>query len=125
MVVNKIWSFGDSSSRVEVFDVNTTTMRFKIKNQKIREKVIKRGMLTIVGVPMIVKKWTTKTEEEKQEEEAIPMWVHLRKVPLQMFSWEVLSFMASMVGHPIHLHPETLACSNFEEAKIFVNVDIS
>lgn len=112
MVVNKIWSYGDSTSRVELFDVNATTMRFKIKSQKIREKVLKRGMWNIAGVPMILKKWTPKTEEEKQEEEVIPMWVHLRKVPLHMFSWKALSLT-------------TLACSNFEEAKIFVSVDVS
>lgn len=125
MVVNKIWSYGDSTNKVEVYDVNATTMRFKIRNPKIREKVLRRGMWNIVGVPMIVKKWTPKTEEEKQEEETIPMWVHLRKVPLQMFSWEALSFMTSTVGSPVHLHPETIACSNFEEAKVFVNVDVS
>lgn len=73
MVVNKIWCYGDLKSKVEVFDVNPTTMRFKITNQKAREKVIKRGMWNIAGVPMVVQKWTPKTEEEKQEEEAIPM----------------------------------------------------
>lgn len=125
MAVNKIWKYGDPTAKVEVYDVNATTMRFKIQSQKIRDKVIKRGMWNIAGVPMIVKKWTPKTEEEKQEEEAIPMWVHLRKVPLNMFSWEALSFMTSTVGYPVHLHPETLACSNFEEAKVFVNVDVS
>ncbi|KAL0713652.1 hypothetical protein Bca4012_020630 [Brassica carinata] len=125
MVVNKIWSYVDSTSKVEVFYVNATMMRFKIKNQKIREKILKRGMWNIAGVPMIVRKWTLKTEEEKQEEEVIPMWVHLRKVPLYIFSWEALSFMTSTVGFPVHLHPDTLACSNFEEAKIFVNVDVS
>lgn len=86
MVVNKIWSYGDSNSKVEVFDVDAKTMRFKISNPKAREKVIRRGMWYIAGVPMVVKKWTPKFEEEKQEEEAIPMWVHLRKIPLHTFS---------------------------------------
>lgn len=112
MVVNKIWNYEDPTSKVEVYDVNATTMRFKSKSQKVREKIINRGMWNISGVSMIVKKWTPKTEEEKQEEEAIPMWVHLRKVPLNMFSWEALSFMTSTVRSPVHLHPETLACSN-------------
>ena len=124
MVVNKIWSYGDTSSKVEVYDVNAKTMRFKIANQKAREKVIKRGMWNIAGVPMVVKKWTPKAEEDKQEEEAIPMWVHLRKIPLNMFSWEALSFMTSTVDFPVRLHPETMSCSNFEEAKVFVNVDV-
>ena len=53
------------------------------------------------------------------------MWVHLRKIPLSTFSWEALSFMTSTMGYPVGLHPETIACSNFEEAKVFVKVDIT
>ncbi|XP_013739516.1 uncharacterized protein LOC106442368 [Brassica napus] len=108
MVVNKIWSYGDTASKVEVYDVDARTMRFKVSNSKAREKVIKRGMWNIAGVPMVVKKWTPKAEEEKQEDEAVPMWVHLRKIPLSTFSWEALSFMMSTAGHPIRLHPETI-----------------
>lgn len=125
MVVNKIWRYGELASSVDVFEVNATTMRFRISNSKAREKVLKRGMWNIVGVPMVVTKWTPKSEEEKQEENEIPMWVHLRKVPLHMYSWQGISFMTSTVGLPDKLHPETLACTNLEVAKVFVNVDIS
>lgn len=125
MVVNKIWNYGELNAKVEVYDVDAKTMRFKISNVKAREKVIRRGMWNIAGVPMIVKKWTPKAEEEMQEEESIPMWVHLRKVPIHAFSWEALSFITSTVGYPVRLHPETIACSNFEEAKVFVKVDVS
>ena len=125
MVLNKIWKYGDDSAKVEVFEVNATTMRFRLSNPRSREKILKRGMWNIVGVPMVVTKWTPRTEEEKQKEEAIPMWVHLQRVPLHMFSWEGLSFITSAVGSPVKLHPETLACSNFEVAKVFVNVDVS
>ena len=66
---------------------------------------------------MVVTKWTPQTEEEKREKNVIPMWVHLRKVPLHMYSWEGLSFMTSTVGFPDRLLPETLACTNLEVAK--------
>lgn len=33
--------------------------------------------------------------------------------------------MTSKVGYPVRLHLETAVCSNFEEAKIFVKVDVS
>lgn len=33
--------------------------------------------------------------------------------------------MTSVVGIPDHLHQDTIACSNFEEAKVFVKVDVS
>lgn len=125
MVLNKIWSYGDTSTKIEVYEVNATTMRFRISNPKAREKVLKRGMWNIAGVPMVVSKWAPKTEEEKQEETVIPMWVHLRNVPLHMYSWEGLSFFTSTVGYPVRLHPETIACTNLEVAKVFVNVDVS
>lgn len=125
MVVNKIWSYGDPSLKVEVYDVDAKTMRFKIPNQKAREKVIRRGVWNVAGVPMIVKKWSPTAEEEKQEEEAIPMWVHWRNIPLNTFSWEALSFMTNAVGHPVRLHPDTISYSDFEEAKVFVKVDVS
>lgn len=74
---------------------------------------------------MIVSKWSPDTEGEDQKEEAIPMWVHLENVPLHMYSWEGLSFITSTVGFPVKPHPETTACTNLNEAKIFVRVDVS
>lgn len=53
------------------------------------------------------------------------MWIHLTKVPLHMFSWEGLSLLANPVGFPVKLHPEALACSSFDVAKIFVKVDVT
>lgn len=125
MILNKIWSYGDPSSKTEVFEVNSNMMRFKVRNPKSREHILRRGMWNIAGVPMVVTKWTPKSEEEKQEEDSIPMWVHVKKVPLHMFSWEGLSFVTSPVGFPVRLHPETLACSSFEVAKVFVKVHVT
>lgn len=123
MVLNKIWKYGDLSAKVEVFEVDDTTMRFKVSDAKAREKILKRGMWNIIGVPMVVKKWTPRAEEEEKEDESIPMWIHLTKVPMHMFSWEGLSLLSSPVGFPVKLHPETLACTSFEVAKVFVKVD--
>lgn len=105
MVLNKIWRYGDPSTKVEVYEVNATTMRFKVSSHKAREKILRRGMWNIVGVPKIVSKLSPKVEDEKQEEEAILMWVHLEKVSLHIYSWEGLSFVTSPVGLPVKLHP--------------------
>lgn len=42
-----------------------------------------------------------------------------------MFMWSGLSFHASPVGEPKRLHPDTELVTNFEEAKIFVEADLS
>lgn len=74
---------------------------------------------------MLVTRWSLKLKGEEQEDEAIPMWVHLEKVPLHMYSWEGFSFITSPVGVPVKLHQETIACTNLEEAKVYVRVDTS
>ncbi|KAL0823404.1 hypothetical protein Bca101_047081 [Brassica carinata] len=125
MVLNKIWKYGDASTKMDVYEVNATTMTFRVSNLKAREKILKRGMWNITGVPMIVTKWTPRSEEEKQEEEAVPMWVHLRGVPLHMYSWEGPNFITSAVGFPVKLHLETIACTNLDVAKVFAKVDVS
>lgn len=55
----------------------------------------------------------------------IPMWVTIKKVPYSMYSWKGLGFLASVVGEPKRLHPEIELCNNFEEAKVFVEADLS
>lgn len=122
MIVNKIWAFGEKSQRLDVHEMDEKTMRIRITNEKIREKVIRRGMWNIAGVPMVVSKWSP---EAKDSTAQIPLWVHLTNVPLSMYSWEGLSFMTSPLGVPDHLHPETIACSNFDVAKVFVQADLS
>lgn len=91
----------------------------------VRARLLRRGMWNIAEVPMVVMKWSPITENNQPEEKSIPLWVYLKQVPMNMFSWEGLSFLTSAVGHPVRLHPETEACSNFDVAKIFVKADLS
>lgn len=62
---------------------------------------------------------------EDEENKLIPIWVYLKNVPMNMYSWEGLSFITSPVGIPDHLHQETIACSNFAIAKVCVKADLS
>lgn len=89
----------------------------------MRQRILKRGMWNIADVPLVVSKWSP-IAEESTPEATVPLWVHLKNVPMSMFSWEGLSFMTSAVGFPDRLHPETVACTNFEVAKVFVNADL-
>ncbi|KAF8106337.1 hypothetical protein N665_0143s0008 [Sinapis alba] len=102
VILNKIWAFGDKTQKLDVYEA---------------------GMWNIEGVPMVVSKWSP--EEDDSKTKLIPLWVHLTNVPMSMYSWEGLSFVTSLTGVPDHLHTETLACTNFEVAKVLVKVDLT
>ena len=124
-IVNKIWNLNDKAQRVEVFEVNSTTMKFRILNQVDRNRILRRGMWNLAGIPVVMTKWSPVVEKEKPPTQSIPMWVHVKRVPLTMFSWQGLSYLTSPLGVPRRLHPETAQCLNLEEAKVFVNVDLT
>lgn len=123
MILSKIWMFGEKSMKIDVYPMDSVTMRIRVPSTVVREKIIRRGVWNIAGVPMVVSKWSP--VEGESEKKLTPLWVHLKKVPMSMYSWEGLSFIASAAGQPDKLHPETIACTNFEVAKICVKADLS
>lgn len=110
---------------IDVYEINSTTMKFKISNPVTRNRILKRAMWNIAEIPVVMAKWSPLTEDIKQETHSIPLWVHLHNVPMDMFSWKGLSFVSSPIGEPVRLHPETEQCTNLKIAKIFVKVDLS
>lgn len=52
-----------------------------------------------------------------------PIWLELREVPFQFFNEEGLEHIASLVGHPKCLHPDTASKANLEVAKVFTFID--
>ncbi|KAG7540795.1 Endonuclease/exonuclease/phosphatase superfamily [Arabidopsis thaliana x Arabidopsis arenosa] len=125
VIVNKIWSLGDKTIRIDVFENNSTSVKFRIRDSPTRQRVLRRGMWNIAGLPMILAKWSPIPEEAQPEITSMPLWVTLTNVPHAMYSWEGLGFLTSPIGDPIRLHPETELCSNFEEAKVFVEVNLT
>lgn len=125
VIVNKIWTLGDKSVRIDVYENSSTSVRFRIRDASTRLRVLRRGMWNIAGIPMILAKWSPIPEDAQPEITSMPLWVTLKNVPYTMYSWEGLGFLTSPIGNPIRLHPETELCSNFEEAKVFVEVNLT
>lgn len=45
-------------------------------------------------------------------------------MPYEFYSPPALSHIASLIGKPIYLHPQTLDMTNFEVAKVFTEIDL-
>lgn len=63
----------------------------------------------IKNSPIILKKWTMNTSLKKEELTRIPVWVKLHDVPLQVFSEDGISIIATHLGTPIMLDSYTSA----------------
>lgn len=77
VIVNKIWNLNDKAQKIEVYEVNQTTMKFRILNQADRRRILRRGMWNLAGIPVVMTKWSPVIEKEKPPMQSIPMWVHI------------------------------------------------
>lgn len=114
VIVNKIWTLRDKNLKVDVFVVDQTTMKFRIRDKSARNRVLRRRMWNIANIPLIVSKWSLEPEEAQPEITTMLMWIVLKNVPHKIFHWKGLEFLASAVGTPKKLHPDTDLCKSFD-----------
>ncbi|KAG7588702.1 Reverse transcriptase domain [Arabidopsis suecica] len=96
----------------------------KVTNPRIRETILARTMWSIVGHPIFVAPWSPDFNPETPPISSAIVTVELRGVPYLLFNKESLGRIATAVGKPIALAPETARKENFEVAKILVRVNL-
>lgn len=71
--MNKIWNLGDMSIKIDVYEVNSTTVKFRIRNVAARMCALRRGMWNICEQPMMMSKWTPIVEDAQPEIKIMPL----------------------------------------------------
>ncbi|KAF7154330.1 hypothetical protein RHSIM_Rhsim01G0145600 [Rhododendron simsii] len=73
---------------------------------------------------MVLQEWHPDLVFEKEGLSKLPLWIQLFNVPLQYWSEEGLSYIASAVGKPLYADEMTESAKRISYAKICVEVDI-
>ena len=120
-IVNGIWSKHFKDISVSKLDGNAFLIR--IPNVQTRIRVLNQRLWQIDGQTMFVAKWEPGVTPSKPELTSAPIWLELRKVPFQFFNDDGLERIASLVGDPKFLHPDTANKRNLEVAKVFTIID--
>ncbi|KAF7126537.1 hypothetical protein RHSIM_Rhsim11G0143400 [Rhododendron simsii] len=73
---------------------------------------------------MVLQEWHPDMEFEKESLSKLPLWIQLYNVPLQYWSEEGLSYIASGIGKPLYADEMTESSKRISYAKICVEVDV-
>ncbi|KAF8093557.1 hypothetical protein N665_0383s0182 [Sinapis alba] len=122
-IVNAIWA--KSGPRIFVHNVGQGEYLLKVTNAKTKELLLARSCWNVAGFPMFVAPWSPDFTPEEAPLTNVVVPVELRDVPYLLFNKESLSRLATAVGKPVSLAPETERKDNFQVAKIFVRVDLT
>lgn len=122
-VVNALWA--RNGPGIFVHNVDEGEFLLKVTNTKTREFLLSRTCWNVAGFPMFVAPWSPDfTPDEAPLTQAV-VPVELMNVLYLLFNKESLSRLATKVGKPVSLYPETEHKENFKVAKLYVKVDLT
>ena len=85
--------------------------------------MLEEGPWHIQNQPLIVRKWVPALAELEFNMAKLPLWIHLHKVPLELFTQKGLSYIASGIGSPMYMDKITASQQRLSFAKICVEVE--
>ncbi|KAJ4911054.1 hypothetical protein Rs2_05675 [Raphanus sativus] len=122
-VVNAIWA--KAGPRIFVHNIGKGMYLLRVTNPRAREHLLSRTCWNIGGLPMFVAPWAPDFSPDEPLLTSAIVPVEMRNVPYLLFNNESLSRIATAIGIPDSVAPETERKENFEVAKLFVRVDLT
>ena len=94
-------------------------------NAATRDKVLKEGPWHIQNQPLILRRWEPRLADLEFNMAKLLLWIHLHKVPLELFTQKGLSYIASGIGSLMYMDKITASQQRLSFAKICVEVEAS
>lgn len=122
-VVNALWA--RSGPRIFVHNTGPGAFLLRVTNPRTRALLLGRHVWNIAGFPMFVSPWSPDFEPDSPPITSASVTAEFRGVPYLLFNKQSLSRLATAVGKPIALAPETERKETFEVAKVLIRVDLT
>ncbi|KAL0295154.1 UNVERIFIED_CONTAM: hypothetical protein Sradi_6849100 [Sesamum radiatum] len=98
---------------------------FEFKTLAAMEEVIEGGPWLFHGQAIVLQKWEPGMVLRKLQHTQVPVWIKLRHLPVELWTTDGLSIVASGVGKPLYPDAITRACTRLDFARVCVMLDIS
>lgn len=120
-IAEKIWGkFGLS----EVLSKDEDFFIFQFDRAGAYRQIVEAGPWHFGGRLLVLKQWQPHMTLEKEQLKKVPLWAQFYNVPLEMWTEQGLSYVASAVGNPLYADQLTESCKRLSYAKICVEVDV-
>ncbi|KAL2252817.1 UNVERIFIED_CONTAM: hypothetical protein Sindi_0076400 [Sesamum indicum] len=77
------------------------------------------------GQPIVLQKWEPGMVLRKLKHTQVPVWIKLRHLPVELWTEEGLSIVASGVGKPLYPDAITRACTRLDFTRVCVMLDVN
>ncbi|KAL0439673.1 UNVERIFIED_CONTAM: hypothetical protein Slati_2450300 [Sesamum latifolium] len=97
---------------------------FEFKTVAAMEEVIEGGPWLFHRQAIVLQKWEPGMILRKLQHQQVPVWIKLRHLPVELWTNEGLSTVASGIGKPLYPDAITRACTRLDFARVCIMLDI-
>ncbi|KAL0293111.1 UNVERIFIED_CONTAM: hypothetical protein Sangu_3245700 [Sesamum angustifolium] len=93
---------------------------FRFHTRFAMEDVIEGGPWLFQGQPIVLQCWEQGMSLRRQQHSLVPVWIRLKHLPMEYWTEEGLSTVASGIGTPLYSDSITKDCSRLDYARVCV-----
>ncbi|GAV73234.1 DUF4283 domain-containing protein/zf-CCHC_4 domain-containing protein, partial [Cephalotus follicularis] len=97
----------------------------KFDNGQARDWVLDNGPWDIWGYHLAMRKWSKDMSLALEDCKSIPIWVKLSRVPVQYWTKLGFSYIASVLGKPLHMDANTTNRYALSFARVCIDMEAS
>ncbi|KAL2230734.1 UNVERIFIED_CONTAM: hypothetical protein Sindi_1667800 [Sesamum indicum] len=98
---------------------------FQFKTIAYMEEAIEGGLWLFHGQSIVLQKWESGMAMRKLKHTQVPVWIRLRHLPVELWTVEGLSTVASGIGRPLYPDAITRPCTRLDFPRVCVMLDVS
>ncbi|KAL0294970.1 UNVERIFIED_CONTAM: hypothetical protein Sradi_6858100 [Sesamum radiatum] len=96
---------------------------FRFKMLAFMEEVIEEGPWLFQGQPVVLQPWEQGMSLRRQKHLRVPVWIRLRHLPMEYWTEDGLSAVASGIGTPLYTDKITKNCLRLDFARVCIMLD--
>jgi hypothetical protein len=116
---------GSSMGRLKFFSLDNRLYIFRFQDELHCEEILDTKLWHIANKPLILRKWRPDMQMLKLTLSSDAVWIKLMNLPLEYWSPNCLSSVASGVGKPLYANKITKEQKRLGFARVLVEIDVS
>lgn len=109
---------------IEVFSLENGMYIFRFPDEVTCEEVLEAKLWHVANKPLILRKWQPGMQVLKLTLSTIPVWIKLMHLPMEFWSSNCLSHVASGVGKPLYADKITEEQKRLGNARVLVEINV-
>ncbi|XP_039017567.1 uncharacterized protein LOC120148544 [Hibiscus syriacus] len=119
-IIETLWNHPAKGEGVQVSYAGNNVYIFSFANDSVRDWVLENGPWHVFNKPLILRIWEANMQKLDFDFAHLPIWIHLYNVPLELYTQDGLSSIASALGKPISMDSFTASKTRLHFAKVCV-----